>query len=110
MVALGTLAILVLGIALAATGPAVYKQLSSGQAGLPVQNITQAAPDVFKIPILWPQLGGLLKVDVNAWILKTADGYILVDAGVPGDEYEQAMLTSIRNVTRGGELKLIIRE
>ena len=93
--------------------PNLYKQWAAQKAAGPLERypVVQVTPEVYKSPILWKQLGGLLNVDVAAFLIKGAGSeYILVDTGVPGDEHEQAMLASIGNATKDGQLKLIIRE
>ena len=93
--------------------PNLYRNWAAQEAAGPLEqySTSQVAPEIYRLPILWKQLGGLLNVDVCAFLVKTADNdYILVDGGVPGDEHERAMLASIGNATKDGQLKLIIRE
>ena len=73
----------------------------------------EVAPGLHRLGYEWKQLGGLLKVDINTFLIrnKAAHGgpaYILIDSGVPGVPYKELLLSAIENATQDGQLRLML--
>ena len=110
------IALAVLGVASALLGQYVYRSYGAQRQQLPdllpfFQDTS--APGLQRLGYGWKQLGGLLTVDINTFLVrvKAARGgpaYILVDGGVPGAPYKELLLSAVKNATQDGQLRLML--
>lgn len=104
-----------LGVALALAGQYIYRSWGTEKQELPALALyfQEIAPGLQRLGYQWKQLGGLMKFDINTFLVRTearsgAPTYILIDSGVPGVPYKELLLGAIKNATQDGQLRLML--
>lgn len=97
-----------LGVLLALLGIELNKKRAKATESPFDGSFELLAPDLWRQGYRWESMGSLCSVDVYVFLIRTGGDYILIDAGAPDDGAAKALLSGLKEVLMGRQLKLIL--